>query len=372
MKILHIIDSEGLYGAEIMLLNLAEEQYKMGHEPAIASIGKMGNYYKPIEAEAQKRGLQIIKFRMHNGPNVLGAWRILKFARANRYDILHSHGYKGNILLGFIPKHIRKIPLVRTLHGWTSTRRFSKMRLYEWVDVLSLTKVDAVVVVNELMLSHPYLQKLKTMHVDVINNGIPYLLTNCCEQEKEIIDFCKKKFTIISIGRLSKEKGYSNLIHSFARSLKEGVDAQLLLIGEGPERRMIEHLIDLYCIKDRVILAGYKQDAWSYLPYAGVFVLSSLTEGLPITLLEAMKLGIPVIATAVGGIPQLIRDGETGFLVPPDKIDPMSKSIRKLYNEKELGKRMGSQAMELVNHNYTSKRMTQRYISLYERLVSVN
>ena len=97
MKILHIIDSGGLYGAEMVLLNLVAEQIKLGLEPTIASIGEKGIVEKPLETEVIKRGFKLKKFRMQPGPDYMGASKILRFAKQEYFDLMHSHGYEGNI-----------------------------------------------------------------------------------------------------------------------------------------------------------------------------------------------------------------------------------------------------------------------------------
>jgi len=133
MKILHVTDSGGLYGAEMVLLNLVAEQMKTGLEPTIASIGEKWIQEKPFETEAVKRGLRVVKFRMFPGPNLPGMFKVLRYAQKYGFDILHSHGYKGDVAFGSMPKSIRKLPLVSTLHGWTSVVGFSKNRIYEWL-----------------------------------------------------------------------------------------------------------------------------------------------------------------------------------------------------------------------------------------------
>ena len=131
MKILHVIDSQGLYGAERVILSLMLEQGAMGLETHLCSIGNRNAGEKAIETEASRRGLRVRKMRMRDGPNIAGGLAITRFARREGFDLLHSHGYKSNILLGFIPKRLRGIPLVSTIHGWTSTQRFSKIGLYD-------------------------------------------------------------------------------------------------------------------------------------------------------------------------------------------------------------------------------------------------
>jgi len=362
------MDSAGLYGAEIMLLNLAEEQTRLGHKPVICSIRPIYEEDLQLEKEAKRKGLEVIVFRMHDGPNFFGAWRILQYAWANQFEIIHSHGYKGNILLGFIPKTLRKIPLVSTLHGWTSNGHISKMLLYEYFDHLTLKYLDAVCLVNECMLSSPGLVGVKKDKLHIITNGIQELSKSKSFQADEIITFCKQGFTIVSIGRLSQEKGYEYLIQAFDQLEKE-FDARLLIIGEGPERSRLENMIFRRGLADKIMMPGYRNEAWRYLLHCKVFVLSSLTEGLPMTLLEAMQVEVPVIATKVGGIPQLITHGKTGLLVPSGDPDLLCKAIKDIGQNSYDTKTLCRNAMGLIREKYSSRRMAMDYDEVYRSIV---
>ena len=364
MKILHIIDSGGLYGAEIMLLSLVEEQIGLGLHPVIASIGDKKVCEKPFETEALKRGLNLIKFRMFPGPNVSGAYKLIKFARDNKFDVMHSHGYKGNILLGFIPGFITKIPLVATLHGYTSTRGISKMRLYEWLDTRSHKFIDAVVLVNKGMMNHPKIKKQTRIKFHVINNGIP-VFRNGEKQEKGK----KELFTIGSIGRFSTEKGYTHLIESFYLLLKKGVDARLVLIGEGYERERLEQRVKYFMLEDMVVFTGYRENAGKYISDFDVYAISSLTEGLPITLLEAMQARTPVVATSVGGIPEVIQHLKEGLLVEPCDPPAMADAFYLLKNDPLYSKELADKAYDKVIRSYSSLRMAKEYLTLYSDVV---
>jgi glycosyltransferase involved in cell wall biosynthesis len=374
VKVLHIIDSAGLYGAEIVLLNLSGEQKKMGYHPVIASIGKKGLYAKLLEVEARGRGIEVVPFRMHNGPNFLGAWNILYYARSSNINILHTHGYKGNILLGFVPKRFRKLPLVSSVHGWTNVSKFSKLRLYEWADGLSLKNVDAVCLVNETMLAHPRLAGMRRDKLHIIPNGIPEFdeIQHVHGDEDEIVEFCRNRFTIVSIGRLSKEKGYIFLIQAFAKIIVEVPEARLLIIGEGPERTALEDTVRALGLTRKVMLPGYRENARRYLSYCRLFVLSSLTEGLPITLLEAMQTGIPVVATAVGGIPSIVKPSITGALVPPGDSWKLSESIFEKYKSYENATQAAKTAKHLIRDEYSSAKMAHCYCELYKTLLNQN
>src|SRR6186713_1144813 len=134
MRILHTIDSLGIYGAETVLLNLAEAQSLQGHTPVLLSIGNPDCAPKAIETAAAARGIECIPFRMRDGLNLKGASALLQKANEQRIDVIHSHGYKTNILLGLTDKPGNAPPVVSTLHGWTAKKTFSKLGLYRLLD----------------------------------------------------------------------------------------------------------------------------------------------------------------------------------------------------------------------------------------------
>jgi len=369
MKILHVIDSGGLYGAEIMLLNLVDEQIKLGLKPVIASIGEKNIQEKPIETEAMKRGFAVVNFKMIPGPNIAGALKILRFAKNEKFNLIHSHGYKGNILFGFIPRFVRRMPLVSTLHGWTSTSGLSKIKIYEWLDSLSLKYIDAIVLVNKEMLNNPKLKRKKRINYKVINNGIPLQEIRRTEPNAEVEGFCKAGFTIGTIGRLSAEKGYNYLIEALSQISKERIDMRLVIIGEGPERNKLEGLVKKYDLIDRVLMPGYKENARQYIPCFNVYAISSLTEGLPITLLEAMQAKVPIVATNVGGISNVLDGGKVGLLVPPRKKDELVKAICRIYTDKKVSDPLIKSAYYRQTKYFSSETMAIKYFNVYRTLL---
>ena len=374
MKILHIIDSGGLYGAEIMLLNLVSEQIKQNLEPIIASIGEKRVVEKPLETEAIRRGFKVKKFRMIPGPNYSGAMRILSFAHKEGVDILHSHGYKGNLLFGLMPRKIRKAPILSTLHGWTSTAGFSKMWVYEWLDRKSLKHIDAVVVVSNAMKSHPKLKGLKGINFHVIPNGIPIKKHNnpfpvTSDLNSKVIDFCNTGFTFGAIGRLSPEKSYGDLIKALVLLNKKGIDARLVIVGEGRERSYLEGLAAQYALSEKLLMPGYLEEAKRYIPFFNIFAISSLTEGLPITLLEAMQSKVPIVATNVGGIPEVLNNGEAGWLIKPCMPEEIAEAIDSLCHNEKLASEFKAKAYHRLFAYYSSKQMAKEYLNIYNRLI---
>jgi glycosyltransferase involved in cell wall biosynthesis len=378
MKIFHLIDSGGLYGAEMMLVALAVEQKKLGFFPVIGSIRKKGIIEKPIEQEAIKRGIAVMTFDMRPGPNILGIATVLRHARENHFDILHSHGYKTNILLGLLPGFLRGIPMVTTLHGWTSTTGWTKMRLNEALDAFSIRMVDRVVLVNRGMLANSRIRKLPKNKLAIIDNGIDldwigqgYKDTQDSEMDSKIKAFCSRGQIVASIGRMSKEKGYHHLIDAVALLRKEyGADARLLLIGEGRLRQHLEQLARQTGLSDNFMITGYIKNAPKLLQYVDCYVISSLTEGLPITLLEVMASKTPVVATSVGGIPHVVIDHKDALLVPPSDPSAIARAVFSLLTDQQLCKRMVSSARQKVLQQYSSKAMAEKYIKIYQSVTS--
>ncbi|MDD2736005.1 MAG: glycosyltransferase [Desulfuromonadaceae bacterium] len=373
MKILHIIDSGGLYGAEVMLLNLISEQAALGHMPILASIGDPGIPEKPLEAECKRRGFNVAVFRMRPGPNLIGALDVLRFARAEQVDILHSHGYKGNILFGFLPRSVRRFPMVSTLHGWTWSGGMTRMRVYEWLDSLSLSRVDRVITVSSAMQNHPRLRNRRDLALEVVPNGIPLdsdaVRNDAADLNPEIIAFCRGGFTIGAIGRLSPEKAFDALLEVVATLSVQGTDIRLVILGEGGLRSSHEVAINQLGIEKNVLMPGYVPDAKRYLPFFSLFAMPSLTEGLPMVLLEAMQAGVPIIATRVGGIPDVLQEGICGLLINPGCPDELERAITSVIQNQEVAEERMKAARLRVADTYSSRAMAEKYLAIYQSVV---
>lgn len=368
MKVLHVIDSGGLYGAEVMLLNLMTEQAGMGLTPILASIGDGRLAEKPLETEARRRGLELRPFRMKNGPNLAGLAEMAAFARERRVDVIHSHGYKGNILFALLPHRRRVAPLVATLHGWTRAGGVNRMLLYEWLDTIALRAFDRVVLVSESMKGHPGLRRIDPARIVVVPNGLPLGGTAGEDGlDRSVLEFCRRRPTIGAIGRLSPEKGFGVLLEALRLLVQGGEDVQLALLGEGRERPELEARARALGLEGRVCLPGYLPDAGRYLPWFKAFALSSLTEGLPMVILEAMRAGVPIVSTRVGGIPEALDSGRAGILVAPSDAAELASGIRRSLHEGDVP-RMVAAGKQIVSSRYSARAMAKSYCEVYSAL----
>jgi glycosyltransferase involved in cell wall biosynthesis len=371
MKIAHIIDSAGLYGAEQVVLDLMETHAKKGIASILLSLGDSGIDEKEIEIEAGRRGLNVIPLRFANGPNVRGALDIVRAGLSASADIFHSHGYKADILLGYLPRAVRRLPMISTLHGWTSTQAFSKIRLYKWVQLRALKRIDAVVTVSRALSEHPSMKKLP-IKAQYVPNGIPQLRFSSDvfqAQFPELVNKSSDLFSLISIGRLSLEKGYDLLLQACAL-LTDKINVRLVLVGEGNQRRNLEAFAVKLGISERVHFLGYHPNAYNLLPAFDVFVLSSHTEGIPISLLEAMQAGIPIVSTNVGDIGTVLDHGRCGRLIDKGDVESLAKALTEVHDNPHEFVVMTAAARQRALEDYGVYAMSNRYAEIYKWLKS--
>jgi len=370
MKILHLIDSGGLYGAEKMLLALVGEQLNQGLEPMILSAGELGVDEKPLEREARKLKLPIKVWRMKPGLNVLGAIAILRWGKSEGFQLLHSHGYKFNILMGILPKRIRELPMVATVHGYVDTPRFGKMWLYKWLDQIALRRMSAIIFVAEVMKQKLSLGKEAEKRLNIIPNGLDFEAVLACA--KKPIDCCIAKFIdrhesiVLGVGRLSAEKGFDSLIAGFEQLHMRLPGIGLLIVGEGEKRRALEEQIAKAGLSDVVMMPGFCNNIPGIMRRCSVLAMPSHTEGLPITLLEAMCMEIPVVASRVGAIPETLGEGRRGLLLAEVSTFAISDALLEVLAGRGTILSCVACAREAVEAEFSSSVMAEKYLEVYE------
>lgn len=368
MKVLHLIDSGGLYGAEVMLLELVKEQIGQGIDAHVYSIGKKGIEEKEIEKSLKILNVPLHKERMMSGLNISGAMKIMQYAQNNQFEIIHSHGYKPSILLGVLPGFMRKIPIVRTLHGWTSTNIFSKIYLYELIDVFLLKRSSAVAAVSASVIEKKGVDKSKIKNFTVIENGISAEIPVLNDQDpvvKKILEIKDKGFLLGSIGRLSYEKAFDILLKAFSELKRCNQKYKLIIVGDGEQRENLFKIAKDLCIADDVFFLGYQNNASQYISLMDAYINSSRTEGMPITLLEAMRVGCPIVATNVGGVAEMLNHGEYGELVGSEDIQGLAQAIQNINTNPESKDKIKN----FFKKKFTSSIMAQKYKALYTSLL---
>lgn len=374
MKVLHVIDSGGLYGAERVVLSLMKAHQEQGIEVELASIGEPGVPEKAIETEASRLGLRWRRFTVKAGPDLKGIRLVVRHAVEQGVSVIHSHGYKANILLAALPKRSRKLPVLATLHGWVSAGKMCRMKLYEMAERALLPNLDRVVAVNDHMVNGSVLAHRLNSRLDIIRNAIdPRMpaaddyLRNSIGLDQVLQDFLGNSKPFISIGRLSIEKDIATCLRALKIVIGEGHDACLVIFGEGGEKNRLEALAARLGISHRVLFFGYCNNIDAILNRFLALVISSLTEGVPIVALEAMRARVPIIATRVGGLPEIVIDEETGFLVPTKDHKAMAIAMANVCQNDKIAKQLGNAGRERLLAKYDIRQAANRYLCQYRR-----
>ena len=368
MRILHLIDSFGVYGAEILLINLMKQQVLSGHKPILLSFQSSDvEEDQSVVLFAKKAGLEALGIQNPNRFNPKLLREISDIIADHDIEILHSHGYKPNILISFLFIYGIKIKKISTVHGWIKTSLFSRIWIYRLLDYFSLKLMDAVVNVNSEL---PVIKCKKGTFV--IENGISEIeFDNHYVKNHHIDDhnFLSEGYIIGNISRLSPEKGLDILIKVIFEVIKIRKDVKLVLIGEGSEREKLENLVITLNLQNSVLIAGYRKNAFQYLKYFNLFCLPSLSEGLPITLLESMQAGVPIVASRVGGIAKLLGDGVYGSLIEPNDQTQLKSSILDVYDNRDYYIEKAMNSKKVIKENYSVEAMSRNYDSVYETIL---
>ncbi len=370
---LHLIDSGGLYGAERMLLALVEAQQELGLKPMIFSVGEPGIEEKAIEKEADRLGLPLKTWRMKPGLNRDETLRICQWVDEWGADLLHSHGYKFNILLGLFGRFNKEIPFVATLHGYVHAAMFTRMWVYEKLDRLVLRRINAVVLVGEAMRKELPRALRYSEKVSVIRNGLKVesVLQNAKGPIPEEVDafIFGHKPVILGVGRLSSEKQFGKLILCFEKLRQRFPKAGLVIAGDGYLREKLEQRVSECALDKHVLLAGYCPNTPAIMAKSNVLAISSATEGLPITLLEAMALRLPVVSTSVGEIPEVLENGVNGVLVT-NVEEELVEAMEKVLSDSNAARERSERANKKLAGELSAQAMAEQYSAVYKRALA--
>lgn len=284
--------------------------------------------------------------------------RLLERAGAGR---LHSHFANSGATVGMLAAHFLGLPWSLSLHGISETDPPAGALLPE-----KLVRADFVACASWFMRAQAmrlvdpaHWPKFTVVRCGIDHAALPSAATKR-ETQGEPIRF-------ICVGRLSAEKGYSGLLDSFAALLAEGIEAELVIVGDGPLRARIEGRIGELALKEHVRLLGALSESATLeeIARADALVLPSLMEGLPVVLMEAMALGKPVIASCVAGIPELVRDGITGLLFRPSDWKHLAEQMRCLAQDRELQRELAAAGREAVANEFAIDTATEPLARLF-------
>jgi glycosyltransferase involved in cell wall biosynthesis len=294
--------------------------------------------------------------------------RMLDICRRERVAIWHGHDYKSNAL-GLLLRRFWPMRLVTTVHGWVKHTR--RTPLYYRIDRFCLPLYERVICVSKDLYEECLALKVPAERCLLIENGIDladYSRTLTREEARRPLGISPERLVVGAIGRLSAEKGFDRLIRAVDRLIRVGLDVELLIAGEGDEEPRLRALAAELGCSERVCLLGYQANVKELYQAFDVFALSSLREGLPNVLLEAMALEVPVLATSIAGVPRLIDDEKSGLLIQPDSVDELTSALDRLLRDAELRRRLARAGRETIVSRFSFAERMRKIQALYDDL----
>jgi glycosyltransferase involved in cell wall biosynthesis len=370
MRILYIVTAAEYGGASLHVLRLMDADIKKGYKVGLVSAPetRIINEAKNIGAQIFINKYFVRPIQIYN--DFLALWSVFRAIKKFNPDLITAHSTKAGYAARFFGFLFNK-PVIFTAHGWSFTEgRGSSMRkMLIIAERIAAKFTKKIVCVSEYDRSIALKFKVdKPDKILTIHNGInpnPFLKVDGYKITKE---FKLSENPIITmIGRLTPQKNPITLLKASCFLNKK---FKLLIVGKGELQNTVEQFISLNNLSDLVILTGERADIPEILAASTIFVLSSLWEGLPYTIIEAMISGLPIVATSVGGIPELIENGKTGFIVPPASPYKMAEAINKLLENEELCIKMGKEGQKKALREFTLNRMITQTQDLYKEVLN--
>jgi glycosyltransferase involved in cell wall biosynthesis len=369
-RVLHLRTVAGRGGGpEKTILNsprFLEGRYQM----RLAYIRPEGDPAYDMPERARQMGVDLVDIPERTGMDPRTLWRLIGEVRRFRPDILHAHDYKTDILAVLLGRWFGARTLT-TMHGFVS--RGGRLEVYYRLDHWALRRLDHVVAVSDDLYQMLPALGIPPTRRSLLPNGIDvqqFARRRSTREARASLGMDASRLVIGAVGRLAAEKGFDLLIQAFDRILGTGLDAELVIVGEGQERPRLEALIAQLGRGDRVRLLGYQAEVRHLYEAFDVFALSSRREGLPNVVLEAMALEVPVVATRVAGVPGMIEDGIDGLLVEPESVDELTAALQRLLPDGDLRRRLAAGARHTIESRYSFTARMERMGLIYDRLLA--
>lgn len=364
LTVLHLSGSFAFYGAEQAILALARHADRSHWRPVIGCLLDPRAPESQMLQAARSLGVETVEFQLRSRCDPAGIQQVRSFLIEKRAAVLHCHGYKPD-LYGLVAARGLPVARISTAHGWSGETL--PVRLYEGLDKwVFLRRYHRIIAVSGPIRAQLARRGHRRDKIVVIPNGLD-LSRFPFRQARTAGPLPVPPGTEIigSVGRLSPEKGHAHLLLAAHRILRERPRAAFVLVGGGVQEPALRSQAAALGIADRVVFAGFRSDVPQVLAQADVFVLPSLAEGLPMALLEAMAVGVPVVATAVGDVPKVVRHGDTGLLLPPGHANELAAAILRVLSQPQEAAGRARAARILVEQEYSASTMAARTQNLY-------
>jgi glycosyltransferase involved in cell wall biosynthesis len=360
MRIVELVNNLEIGGAERLVVDLASALKSRGHQVGVACLRTGG----PLGEILKQADIDVCVLNKSAGPSMRVLSRLAAYLRRSRADVLHTH----NPLVhhyGVVAGWLARVPVIaNTIHGPgnVSARRGFKELLYGAVCQFSDQIVAVCPTAHQAFVQTGAIPRRKLI---VVNNGIR--LDAFLEVRQRVSD---GSFAFGIVGRLVPVKDHRSLLEAFSAVLRTRPACRLEILGDGPLRADLEQQVSALGISANVVFHGYSTDVPAFMGRIDVSILCSLSEGLPLTVLESMAAGLPIVGTDVGETKALVEGARCGWLCPPGQPGELCKAmLRAAAATAEERHAMGARSREFAVKNYSLARMVDDYEGLFDRLL---
>lgn len=363
MNIFHLRASNFYGGPERQLHLHALRARESEFNVVIGSFTESGRRPEFLEVIADD-GVATHVFEVRNAydPKAVGLLR--GYLIKNKIRILCTHDYRTH-LIGFLASIGMGTKWIAFSRGWTAESL--KVKIYHLVDKIMVRLADHVVAVSGSQRNKLLRLMVPGARISVVHNAIePDRFASSSKKDLRVrFGFPGDSDVCICAGRFSREKGHIYLVRAAALALEKNSSLRFVLFGEGPELERVRKEIARRRLEGHILCPGFERDLIGQLKGADVLINPSLSEGLPNVVLEAMALRLPVIATTVGGVPELITDGESGFLVPPADETALARTILRFFGEVENKDKIVDSAYEVLVDRFSFGMQMAKLADIY-------
>lgn len=357
-------------GPEKTILNSPRYLPPLGYRAALAYLHPPADPgFALLQQRAEAAGAELISIPDRGPADVSVIWRLARLCRQRRVAIWHAHDYKSNAL-GLLVRRLWRMRLVTTLHGWTNLS--GRVPIYVQVDKWCLRGYEAAICVSEDLAAECRKLGLPEERVHLVHNAIDtqqYARRRTRSEAKRAWGLPESTLLVGAVGRLSEEKGFDLLIEAIYRLRQRGLPVVLWIAGEGPARPTLDRQIAALEAGAYVRLLGHLADPRGLYEALDLFVLSSYREGLPNVVLEAMALETPVLATRVAGVPSLVEDGHSGWIVPSGDVPALVSAMERLLEDAALRSALAEQGRRRVETQFSFDQRMVKVARVYDRLL---
>lgn len=362
-----MLDTLTMGGAQKMQLFLVQNLIPLGIDVTVINLRKDPNM--ALVSELENSGARVVTFPFQKFLNPVSFFKLVLFLRQGNYDLLQTYLTYSNII-GPIAGRFSHTPVIASIRN-AGGRNDKRSQRRMWFENFTIKYLARRITANGFSVADFVRRRLGDVEIDLVLNAVaPFPPVDPDEREairRSIFADANNKTIIFSAGRLSELKGFSNLISVFSDIHNKYPSTVLAIAGEGREHEKLEEQIRLLGLEDNVRLLGLREDVRKVLCCVDIYVNSSLWEGTPVSVLEAMSSELPIVATAVGDNPYLLKNN-AGILVSPGKPAQMADAIISLITDPEKATLLGRTARERVSSSYNPAAWRQKLLSIYAQV----